>query len=107
MEYELCKKLKDAGFNQKNTQIKRTVWTTNNGTEDVFESTLPELIKACGTQFKALKRHHKKRLDKEHIWQAVCREKVEGEKVRFVKFWGKTEEEAVAKLWLYLNNYEA
>jgi hypothetical protein len=63
MNYELTKKLKDAGFIQKKTPvIFRETCIDNEGNlfttphECAYPPTLSELIKACGNCFKTLER---------------------------------------------------
>ena len=116
MNFELCKKLKDAGFPQ--------VWPKPDFLElhdaiaiseimakydsEVYVPTLPELIKACGEKFTSL--HRGDELDellagKDAVakwpWCAVgmvfTKEDADYTEV------GATPEEAVAKLWLALN----
>jgi len=96
--YELAKKLKDAGFPQREL-------TVGNHIDKYYEPTLSELIKACGDDFDLLRepfgnpednhfdvfyRAFSKRSD---LWSPIYVD-VQGE--------GSTPEEAVAKLWLAL-----
>lgn len=102
MTYELAKQLKDAGFPQGNDTyidvdgiqwLFTTVLTT---IDKAYAPTLSELIEACGDDFESIERdYHDK------TWTA-----------KSYKFLGfdtfysggeKTPEEAVAKLWLALN----
>lgn len=101
MEYELAKQLKDAGFPQKvsvNTMIwKNGDWTVALGEEIelatvLVRPTLSELIEECGTRvrldwFPATKSAY-----------ANCCDKSQHQHL------GSTPEEAVAHLWLALNN---
>jgi hypothetical protein len=104
MNYELCLKLKEAGFKSEHVLDMDTgAWCTNcpwlrneesKGFEEMCYPTLSELIEACGDKFKFIE------IQNYHInqprWTALdC----EGEHRTF----GSTPEEAVAKLWLALN----
>lgn len=105
MNYELLKKLKDAGFRQKGKgeyiggsgrveELRRdsqgeTVGRSVSTISRVYIPTLSELIAACGNEFGCLNNN-------ETFWQANhCTESIEGI--------GPTPEEAVAMLWLQLN----
>lgn len=111
MTYELCKKLKDAGFPQTG---KGELYETEEGrlsrekmgpidsvgtylTQVVYFPTLSELIEACGNKFEAFERHEHAQGTK---WCAVGY--IDGEDDVRV-FTEKTPEEAVANLWLALN----
>lgn len=129
MTYELVKSLKDAGFPQikydqwgrnncfshylgDNTEIHGTDWNEWGGlTEsDILIPTLSELIEACGDGIFNLLRQsewHARTTDK---WQAALArpDLVRGLTVSELSrvqtmAYGKTSEEAVAKLWLALN----
>lgn len=124
MNYELAKKLKDAGFEQKdgfsfgihlnpfsgkeesiekcdskNTTIDYDSW--------VYIPTLEELIEACGEDFDSLDYYPKNKT--EHKWVAfssidekTC-EKCGSPLGNYKQAPGKNSSEAVAKLWLKLN----
>lgn len=95
MNYELVKKLKDAGF----TQDGNGVWINDReqvagvpiwSMSHVYIPTLSELIEACGGAFY--------QLTKEKLWF------VEADQIGIDgRFFGSTPEEAVANLWLELN----
>lgn len=101
MNYELAKKLKEAGFPQRSKQfpIPSDTREYDDGTiefptgtpEPVHLPTLSELIEACGEGFYSLIRS-----PREGLW---CAYQV------FERLTGlyKTPEEAVANLWLALN----
>jgi len=100
MNYELCKKLKDAGFNfdEVDCQVcdngrERCDCEEEGSLETLFAPTLSELIEACGDNFETL--YNREDSDDSIIW--------------FARSWndkiadGNTHEEAVANLWLELN----
>lgn len=89
MNYELAKKLKDAGFPQKYEE------KNDNGALP-YTPTLSELIEACGYEFGGLIQYHKEH--KTDYWEAYSYQGMESKTVR-----GDTPEEAVANLWLELN----
>ena len=97
MNYELAKKLKDAGFSQgksgssDNCDIHwhRDMNDITNPNTEVYFPTLSELIEACGERFSKMTR------SQIGVW--YCSEKGHKRSV------GKTPEEAVANLWLKLN----
>lgn len=111
MNYELCRKLKEAGFPQ--TGLKYT-WYYSTKPMGIFNSgeeyldvknhpdrivcpTLSELIEACGDKFEQVRRCPG--VDT-HIWWAYETWKKEGVACGE----GDTPEEAVANLWLELNS---
>lgn len=102
MNYELAKQLKDAGFPQvhpasyPNGTLMRHPRDINN-TEEVYFSTLHQLIEACGDRFSMLNRSID---NKFHAWAT------RNEEVKYlddIYSEGDTPEEAVANLWLKLN----
>ena len=97
MNRELAQKLKDAGFPKSKGRADEKVFIGGAGDEWISPS-LSELIKECGDKFKELKksRTYSDKLDEDGnvLWIATTDELVEG---------GYTPEEAVAKLWLKLN----
>lgn len=104
MNYELALKLKEAGFPQKTT-IKACA---NGICTDVglpYEPTLSELIAACGDKFGALEKIALTGIE----WQAFSRQEFQkyGQDSRLVGnatgYAGSTPEEAVANLYLALN----
>lgn len=119
MNYELAKKLKEAGFPQKYEPLcehqrkmmeRGEMW---GGFEAMKHQetcdepgacvpTLSELIEACGDGFKGLWRHLEKKSIDGKSWTAT-RWKRRG---HFMKYWGNTPEEAVSNLWLALNQEE-
>ena len=91
MKYELAKKLKDAGFSQREptfTKFNESTW------ESVYEPHLSELIEAC-EKISTIKRTG---LDGAEKWSADATD--------YPEVYGETPEEAVAKLYLALNNNE-
>lgn len=100
MNYELCKKLRDAGFTD------ARVWGKTPFDEIVPEPTLEELIKACGEGFGVLslgvyendgtEEYPKK------IWIA-CSTTNTNENPLYKEGVGQSPSEAVANLWLALN----
>jgi len=117
MNYELAKKLKDAGFPQEKcyftfVKISNGEWDLWNSTDisefetprteisDVHCPTLSELIEVCGEGFETLSKD-------EDGWYAnnyYTREQAEKQDDSILKlFHGSTPEEAVAKLWLEIN----
>lgn len=94
MSYELAKKLKEAGFSQKErlSEIKTVNFINGERVEDTYFPTLSELIEECGDRFRSL-------VNEREFWYAIS-ESIEKD---FCKGDGKTPEEAVAKLWLELN----
>ena len=105
MNYKLAKKLKEAGFIQRQWKYSMHFIPDRNslgeqmiilyenyqgsGDDLVYIPTLSELIEACGDSFYSLSKHL-------NIWQTNFRDGVAGETA------GKTPEEAVANLWLNL-----
>lgn len=105
MNYELAKKLKDAGFPH-NWCSEDDCSCLTNGKESECFPTLSELIEACGTEFSELKLIIGYALD-DTEWWACSRNKFnkEGKNIRGAGgMIGKTPEEAMARLWLKLNN---
>lgn len=98
MNYELAKKLKDAGFPFKpvgehfNAGGKATQAFTFDNQSVWFEPTLSELIEACGGVFEDLCLLGEGR---EFQWYCTTQE---GERI-----YGSAPEEAVARLWLEIN----
>lgn len=98
MNYNLAKQLKDAGFSQKH------YCDSNDNISDIVDAgsgetcsnpTLSELIEACGERFAYLAREH------DGLWRARADG---GDSGTFPPVYGDTPEEAVANLWLALNN---
>lgn len=114
MNYELAKKLKDAGFPQ---QTLLGIWkdaTEPMRLEDCPKTwgdtlacpTLEELIEACGDKFSTLEHYNSEYPENHWItkngrWHADYKINDEDE---FECASGKTAAEAVANLWLALNN---
>ena len=90
MNYELCKKLEEAGYKFKDFIVDEYIGVDK---EDGgwIKPTLSELIEACGDKFVSLTQDWTN-----NHW--YC----EAKGVTRV-IWGGTSEEAVAKLWLALN----
>ena len=91
MNYELAKKLKDAGFPQREptfTKFSEGTW------EAVYEPTLSELIEDC----KNISTIRRTGLDGAEKWSADATD--------YPEVYGKTPEEAIGNLWLTINNHE-
>ncbi len=97
LSYKLAKQLKEAGFPQDNLYfyyVDKNIecsWVRHTTGEGIACPTLPELIDDCGEEFYKLVN-----LNGDSGWHA------EGHNFKGGKI-GKTPEEAVAKLWLKLN----
>ena len=104
MDYGLAKELKEAGFDQPNTNpgLKGEVKTRDDvqsTVPPVYFPTLSELIEACGEGFQVLFR------DDDGFEAESTGQHIEDAPYglgRYVEQ-GKTPEEAVARLWLALN----
>lgn len=107
MNYELAKKLKDAGFPQGLTEHQYG-WVEAHGkfeldegdmTSGVSAPTLSELIAACGERFCSLKREWG------DIWLAYAFKDEQNKRPIDISLQtqGSTAELAVAQLWLELN----
>lgn len=88
MNYDLAKKLKDAGFPQ-------TADATDGDTviDDVYFPRLSELIEACGDKFGSLQRNT-------DGWYCFNYSR------EIMSHYGSTTEESVANLWLELNKQD-
>ena len=112
MKYELAKELKDARFPQNHWptyyklggKYEDANCSVVDKKNDVADPALSELVEACGEDFNDLQRLN----DTESSalnwsqnggWEAGSRE----DRSEYVFQYGKTPEEAVAKLWLALN----
>lgn len=95
MNYELIKKLKDAGFVTKseNVVVSEDYCENCNDRHHEYIPTLSELIEACGDKFLNLYKTGDK-------WTCVY----PFEDERFDSCIGSTPEEAVANLWLALHD---
>ena len=105
MNYDLAKKLKDAGFPQGIGCHMYGEFINQDGIGDEFSNernayppTLSELIEACGDGFGFLARGDEKVIQERVPW--VCAKAFLDWNTRCT---GKTPEEAVANLWLKLN----
>jgi len=97
MNYELAKKLKDAGFPQPDVNIGRGQWMAGDiGQDGAYGPTLSELMKACGEEFDELE----KRGDTYFAFGSS--KNSANMKIKPFLGGGSTSEEAVAKLWLKL-----
>lgn len=103
MNYELAKKLKEAGFPQRFSVMEGYYYEMSGQTlPTVKNPTLSELIEACGEDFTMLSKDKK-------IWYAhgitsrAYEPNGDIEDEYMDTFDGRTPEEAVAKLWLALN----
>ena len=101
MNYELAKQLKEAGFPQEENEGKilcpHRGWSCNKGCKEkdwIYHPTLSELIEACGDEFIKLEKHVE--------WEAEAYI-TDKEGKHIAELYGKSPEEAVAKLWLKLN----
>lgn len=92
MNYELAKKLKDAGFPFKEHDDDH-INEINGGLG--YYATLSELIEACGDNFATLIHDKNKRKNSKWYWWSFPYEGIGAR--------GLTPEEAVAKMWLKLN----
>lgn len=104
MNYELAKKLKDAGFPMKETFSGIDQLPSGNRAyydqEHKISPTLSELIEACGDKFEYLNRVH----GGTDSWFAGTQDDYAGTEMSiFQGEKGSTPEEAVANLWLDLN----
>lgn len=95
MDYELAKKLKDAGFPQRHLNNK----TDFDGDKSCisYVPTLSELIEVCGDSLRWIKHNiHDKKIE----WMAQGCQSLTGHKGKDIRCRAETIEEAVAKLWL-------
>ena len=93
MNYELAKKLKDAGFKQGNENGQEC----DEWIDGYYIPTLSELIEACGENFRL-------QTSKPFLWQADnCGDFNEWDNEKYIAGTGNTSKEAVANLWLALN----
>lgn len=114
LTYELCKKLKEAGFpfrevedyqpaNGERVIIKQPFINFEDG-KFYWQPTLSELIEACGDDFDRLQqtRMFDQKINRLERWSAW---KIRSKKDHFenIAFGGKTPEEAVANLFLALH----
>lgn len=104
MNYELAKELKEAGFPQIVDKGKTLYGTPNEVVTPEYEwgnecyaPTLSELIEACGSQFIQLRQYAP------NEWNAMAGTWIDGHPVHFCDVTASTPEEAVARLWLALN----
>lgn len=93
IKYGLAKKLKDAGFPKLQGEWEEIDEDLIKGNWDFYglQPSLSELIEACGNKFDSLER------DGKNNWGAM------GMKHENTCYWGNTPEEAVAHLWLEIN----
>jgi hypothetical protein len=108
MNYDLAKKLKDAGFPQ-STQVGAHYISSEGYLDDLdaeqsaYIPTLSELIEACGDRFAELRYWFEDRIGEFAIhkeWRARVRPSLPEWSI------GPTPEEAVANLWLTLTSSE-
>jgi len=104
ISYELYMKLKDAGFpyrwhlTEEFTQAQKDCNEEIDPEQSPFVPTLSELIEACGEDFFALKQTATMELKGTGEWMATAYSNRKG-----IHKPGKTPEEAVARLYLTLN----
>lgn len=106
MNYELAKKLKDAGFPQGEVVCQCIINPCRCQDNFGYIPTLSELIDALGNGLQFLSNNHDSFAsnfpDKKGGWIAGTNRKNEiGERM---EFWGETPIEAVVNLWITLNN---
>ena len=104
LNYELCNKLKDAGFKQEGKGellwVKHaSVGMTLPGSSVCYQPTLSELIEACGKEFENI---HYIPSNTKYKWLINTLDPY-GD---YAEIRGVTPEEAVANLWLALNKKE-
>ena len=103
MDYKLAKKLKDNGF----PQIPQHEFVCKEGAgedECVTKPRLSELIDACGDGFELESEYWDVELAQEvSSWHSLKAIKDPDDDREYVHGYGRTPEEAVAKLWLELN----
>jgi len=100
MDYELAKKLKDAGFTQTHKDITLSI-AKDMQSEECLVPTLSELIEACGNVTIRLQSYWN---GNDLMWQAdTCGNFRDYDHVLDKSEVGSTPEEAVANLWLALN----
>jgi len=92
MNYELAKQLKDAGFPRDIKNGFLFPYASDDTREKLYFPTLSELVEACGKEF-----GHLNLSDAPLPWLTFDRTEV-------IYRAGATMEEAVANLWLALNN---
>lgn len=104
LSYELSKQLKNAGFPQQEYPVKsseesrnKIVWPIKATNEDAYIPTLSELIEACKSIYDG---HFN--MGGFNSWWAIMRDKRNSMAIVPVQL-GSTPEEAVAILWLTLN----
>lgn len=104
MDYELVLELKNAGFPQGGDGywIDETYRSRDIGHAlSIYEPTLSELIEACGDELRGIVHDRAMKNDNNEEWR--CDRIEHGS---FESYIGPTPEEAVAKLWLAINNKE-
>ncbi len=101
MNYELAKKLKDAGFSQEVPDWRSDPcysFIDDNEGEVYYDPTLSELIEACGDNFWQLTRD-----DGVYKWVTYTHSPLPLSRENGFYSGGNTPEEAVANFWLELN----
>lgn len=106
MNYELVKKLKDAGYPIKYT-LGALAYDQEPPSQFIIDPTLSELIEACGDRFEKLEYnpYHDETVEDWYTTGCDDRKHKPGEYSGHT-IWGKTPEEAVANLWLALTPSE-
>jgi len=125
MDYELAKQLKEAGYefqpmsmaDDKVSELRKRQISFEEDNEKIrffLFPTLEELIDECGEKFKQLNFHLMERqagygicatadegkVDMNKVGRWTARARLGKGQKNHIKFWGKTPNEAVAKLWL-------
>lgn len=101
MNYELAKKLKEAGFPQGEIKCRCILNPCQCNKNFDYEPTLSELIEACGNKFGELGLQDYMDLEPYEKWRASLGWDGIGGYEKAV--YGETPEEAIANLWLKLN----
>lgn len=102
MNYELAKKLKDAGFpeSKDSALVGKSVTI-----DDWISPHLSELIEACGEEFGSLNKRFGVPVEDDGLIWIARAQSSESELAPYERR-GPTPEEAVARLWLVLNKKE-
>lgn len=106
MNYELAKQLKDAGFQQKGSNGFPGIMNID-GDQELYYPSLEELIEACGDKFDRLERWDDTEWRVYMTEEAFANSDNECSVVECCGYdTGLTPEQAVARLWLNLNEVQ-